>query len=226
MALTAPVPPPTDPEPPRRFRKFLWKVPGFWRLHRAYHKWAGTDERIWFRIVMDDETKKLVDALPVNEMDALEISGGEWGQKGIEFQSFKAVFWPEYDVCEGPLDETFDIIFAEQIFEHLLWPYRAGKHVYEMLNPGGYFLVTTPFLVRLHPNPHDCSRWTETGLQYFLAECGFPLDNIVTGSWGNRKCMNANFWTTRRHWPKYQKRFHSLENEEGFPVAVWALAKK
>jgi hypothetical protein len=59
-----------------------------------------------------------------------------------------------------------------------------------MLSVGGYFLdflVTTPFLSPIDENPHDCSRWTEVGLKHLLAEAGFSIDKIVTGSWGNRR---------------------------------------
>jgi hypothetical protein len=103
-----------------------------------------------------------------------------------------------------------------------LWPYRAGRNVYQMLNPGGYVLVTTPFLIRIHDQPVDCSRWTELGLKHLLAECGFPMKNIRTGSWGNRACVIANF----TEWPHYAPQQHSLDNEPNFPLVVWALAQK
>jgi hypothetical protein len=90
-----------------------------------------------------------------------------------------------------------------------------------MLKPGGHLLVTTPFLIKVHEVPVDCSRWTELGMKHLLAECGFPIDGIWTGSWGNRACVQANFrnWA-RRGW------FKSLANEPEFPVSVWALARK
>jgi hypothetical protein len=120
------------------------------------------------------------------------------------------------------LPETFDLIIAEQVFEHLAWPYRAARNIHRMLNGGGLFLVTTPFLLRIHDAPIDCSRWTPTGIRYFLAECGFPLDGVNAYSWGNRACVRANF--TR--WQKYQAWRHSLADEPEFPVVVWALAQK
>ena len=113
------------------------------------------------------------------------------------------------------------VVIADQVFEHLPWPYRAVQNVYQMVKPGGYFLISTPFLIRMHAVPIDCSRWTETGLKHFLAEGGFPLEQTVTGAWGNRACVKANFtrWA-RRGW------FGSLRNEADFPVTVWALARK
>jgi SAM-dependent methyltransferase len=182
---------------------------------------AGTGADQWLRIVMDREIRELIDSLSPPSLKVLEISGEGWNRPGL-FREYHSVHHPEYDVCQQRLNETFDLIIAEQVFEHLLWPYRAGKNVYAMLRPGGHFLISTPFLVRIHNDPTDCSRWTETGLKYFLAECGFALADIQTGSWGNRACIRANFLK----WQIYQTWRHSLHNEPHFPAVVWALAKK
>ncbi len=136
----------------------------------------------WMGIVMNTETRKLIDGLKPEHLDALEISGRAWNQPNF-FRSYLSADYPEFDVCSQTLDETFDLVIAEQVFEHLLWPYRAGKNVYAMLRPGGWFMISTPFLLRVHNFPTDCSRWTEVGLKHFLAECGFPLESIQTGSW-------------------------------------------
>lgn len=183
---------------------------------------TGYDEnRKWSRIVMQETCNKLVTSLHPNELSVLEISGNAF--QGFDFKEYTSAHYPDYDICHSTLDKQFDLIIAEQVFEHLLWPYRAGKNVVSMLRPGGYFLISTPFLVRVHNYPVDCSRWTETGLKYFLAECGFPLEQIHTDSWGNRRCVNANFG---KRWVRYHSRLHSLHNEPDFPYCVWALAQK
>ncbi len=142
------------------------------------------------RLVLDRETARIISTLPIGSMDALEISGNKWAECG--FRSFLSAHYPEYDICAGPLAKSFDIIIAEQVFEHLLWPHRAARHAHAMLNPGGYFLVTVPFLQKVHNFPVDCSRWTETGIKYLLADSGFHLDDIQTWSWGNRIAAKAN----------------------------------
>lgn len=174
----------------------------------------------WARTVMYRECFRLVRELDPARLDALEISAGKvW--KPLGFKSYTEANFPEFDVCSMMLPERFDLIIADQVFEHLLWPYRAGRNVLSMLRPGGHFLVTTPFLIKVHEVPVDCSRWTELGMKHLLAECGFPIESIRTGAWGNRACVNANFrrWA-RRGW------FKSLANEPEFPVSVWALARK
>jgi SAM-dependent methyltransferase len=204
-----------------QIRKVVRSLPGIKLLRAGRDKLFGVQDVHWARVVMNRTTRGLVESLQPEKLSVLEISGNAWGRLGI-FKEYKAVAYPDYDVSVSTLPQTFDLIIAEQVFEHLLWPYRAGRNVYQMINPGGYFLVTTPFLLRIHNHPFDCTRWTETGIKHLLAECGFPLEKIHTGSWGNRACIRANF----RRWVPYKSRLHSLHNEPEFPVVVWALAQK
>ena len=177
----------------------------------------------WVRAVMYAECTRLLSALDPPRLNVLEISPGDWefGSR-FAFKSLRQVDFPDFDICKDSLEEnSFDLIIADQVFEHLLWPYRAGRNVYKMLKPGGHCLITTPFLIRVHASPTDCSRWTEVGLRHLLAECGIPIDRITTGSWGNRSCVIANF----KRWAPVTM-FTSLRSEPNFPVSVWALARK
>lgn len=180
----------------------------------------GYDTRHWTRPVMYENCHKLLNNIGLERLDALEISAGSYFRE-LPFKSFTEANYPEFDVCEGILDKQYDLIIADQVFEHLLWPYRAARNVHAMLKPGGYFLNATPFMIKLHPQPHDCTRWSETGMQHFLHEAGFPMSKTITGSWGNRACVKANLnrWS-RAGW------FGSMKNEPNFPVTVWALAQK
>lgn len=183
-------------------------------------KSVGYDFRHWTRPVMYDACGALIQKLDPPRLDVLEISAGKHWQS-FPFKSFTEANYPEFDICKDVMDRQFDLVIADQVFEHLLWPYRAARHVLQMVRPGGHFLMTTPFLIKVHAIPYDCSRWTELGMKHFLAEAGFEFDTIVTGSWGNRACVKANFsrWA-RRGW------FGSLKNEPEFPVSVWALAQR
>jgi SAM-dependent methyltransferase len=188
------------------------------RFRNAYHSLFPEQ---WCRVVMNRETDKYVKSLEYKAFKVLEISGSKWEKFG--FASYRSIEYPSYDLCEGTLNnETFDIIIAEQVLEHVLYPYRAVKNLYRMLNPGGLAVITIPFLLKIHGAPIDCSRWTELGLKHLLAEGGFDPEKIITGSWGNRDCVIANF----QRWMKWMPWIHSLKNEPDFPVAVWAFAHK
>ena len=207
----------------RWVRSQLKRVPGLRKAVQAAKKRLGlqtNENNQWVRIIMNQETDRLIRSLDFEHSSVLEISGQKW--KSFGFQRYHSVEFPNYDVCSGVLDEKFDIIIAEQVFEHLLWPYRATRNVFQMLNPSGAFLITTPFLVKIHNGPVDCSRWTELGIRHLLAEGGFDINRITTGSWGNRACVRSNWWK----WTIYFPFLHSLKNEPEFPVSVWALARK
>jgi SAM-dependent methyltransferase len=175
----------------------------------------------WVRVVMYERCFEFLRSLEPSELDVLEISAGAYWRESFDFKSYTATQYPAFDICSEILNERFDLIIADQIFEHLKWPYRAGRNVFSMLRPGGYFVIAAPFLIKVHEGPVDCSRWTEIGLSHFLQECGFLYDHVKTASWGNRACVKANF----RRWRSYGW-YHSLSNEPEFPVMVWAFAQK
>lgn len=192
-------------------------------LRRSVKHWLGRigyDTTHWVRTAMHDACSRRLHEIGIADKDALEISAGLYW-RALGFRSFTEANFPEFDVCRDRLDRQFDIVIADQVFEHLPWPYRAVKNVYAMVRPGGVFMISTPFLVRVHEVPIDCSRWTETGLKYLLAEGGFPLERIETGSWGNRACVKANFTRWARH-----GFLRPTRNEPQFPVTVWAFAFK
>lgn len=198
-------------------------LPG-WRTLRGnprFRSLLGFEETLWTRRIPDERTRELVSTLKPERLSALEISGARWADFG--FASYRQTSFPGFDICRETLPERFDLIIAEHILEHLRSPAPAAANVLTMLNPGGYFLVVTPFIYKVHPNPLDCARWTEQGMRYFLADCGFPLDSVVTASWGNRACIAATF---RKEYRLFNRYLHSVENEPDYPMVVWALATK
>ena len=180
----------------------------------------GYDTADWMRIVMYRRCFEFVRALGPDRLDVLEVSAGPQWSREFKFRSYTPTQYPDFDLCAQTLPATFDLIIADQVFEHLHWPYRAGRNALAMLKPGGVFLITVPFLVRVHASPTDCTRWTPEGLCYFLQECGFPDAGIAVDSWGNRACVKANLLAWRKRRP-----FDSLKNEPNFPLVVWAFAR-
>lgn len=56
----------------------------------------------------------------------------------IYFENYRTV--PQYIEIEN---DTIDIIFATEIFEHLYNPYHMVREIYRILKPGGYCYLTT-----------------------------------------------------------------------------------
>ncbi|EAS51291.1 conserved hypothetical protein [Aurantimonas manganoxydans SI85-9A1] len=184
-------------------------------------KSIGYETDDWVRVMMYRDAFAFIRELGPQTLDTLEISGGVQWRREFGFRSYRATEYPGFDICAETLDERFDLIIADQVFEHLKKPTAAARNVHAMLRPGGYFIIATPFLLRVHASPIDCNRWTETGLAQLLEDAGFPADHITTRSWGNRSCVKANF----SRWAK-PGLFGSLKNEPDFPVMVWAYARK
>jgi SAM-dependent methyltransferase len=206
-----------------RLDDVLKHVPGWQKLRGSarFRAFLGFEPTLWTRKVADREVRKLVSALEPPRLRVLEVSGRVWETEG--FEAYRSVHFPDFDITRSRLPGSFDLVIAEHVFEHLLQPGYAGRNIYEMLSPGGAALVVTPFLYKIHNNPQDCWRWTESGLRQFLASCGFRAETIQTGSWGNRACVEATF---RREYRLYNRYFHSLKHEPEFPIVVWALARR
>jgi SAM-dependent methyltransferase len=168
----------------------------------------GYDTAYRMRIVTYRRCFEFVRSLGPEQLDVLEVSAGLQSAREYRFRSYTPTQYPGFDLCTQTLPARFDLIVADQLFEHLRWPYRAGRNVRAILTPGGVFLIT------------DCTRWTAEGLYYFLQECGFHPAGITVDQWGNRACVKANFVTWRKRGP-----FGSLENEPDFPIVVWAFAR-
>ena len=199
-----------------------------WRCSANYWQYLvdrvmKVDTRVhWSRVVMDRTTTGYLRSLRPRELDALEISGTRYQSFG--FRSYERVTFPDFDLCDPCLahDRRYDVVILEQVLEHVERPWKAVENVYSLLKDGGTALVATPFLIKIHDAPIDCSRWSELGLKHLLAAAGFDFERITTGSWGNRACVRANF----ARWTPWNALFHSLENEPDFPVHVWAFARK
>lgn len=180
------------------------------------------------RVAMNRSSRKMIRDLEPETLDVAEISG-KWG-RNFTFRSYAQFRFPEYDICEGPFRnedrslKTFDLILANQVWEHLDRPYAATRNVRGMLRPGGYFWVSVPFYIPFHAAPNDCSRWSARGLTNLLIEAGFEPEKITAHQWGNRNAALKNLGEV---WPpEYDPETDTLDNDPDMPICAWALAQR
>ncbi len=173
-------------------------------------------------------SRQWIRGLTPGGLDAVEISGSWGGQFG--FRSYEQVWHAQHDICTGPILDAqgqvrqFDLVLANQVWEHLDRPFEATLNVLEMLRPGGHFWLAVPFFIPFHAAPHDCSRWSARGLRNLLTECGFDPAHIRAEQWGNRQAALRNL---EPDWPPvYDPRTDDLDNDPAFPICAWALARK
>ena len=188
-------------------------------LRRLLSPDAGSGADQWQRITLNRAVDEHLASLGPERLTAAEISGGAHAGKG--WKDYVSLNYPEFDLCaplagQGP----FDVVICEQVIEHVVDPCVAVANLRALCKPGGHVVVSTPFLIRVHEEwgMQDYWRFTPRGLRKLLERAGLEVDSV--GSWGNRRCVSGNF----DRWPAY-RRWHSLRDEPGLPVQVWAFAR-
>lgn len=76
-------------------------------------------------------------------------------------------------------DETFDTLFCCSVLEHAPEPWGALSEMYRVLVPGGIAIVSLPFLLHLHDEPHDYYRFTRYGIEHLAERAGFQVAQMV-----------------------------------------------
>jgi SAM-dependent methyltransferase len=177
-----------------------------------------TSGQHWCRVVMDRAIDKELESLRPPLVDVVEVSGSAHGQRG--WRSYTSLRFPDFDLCNPPHPmPQFDVVICEQVLEHVPDPITAIRTLRELTRPGGTVIVSTPFLLGVHPSPGDYWRFTPDGLTALLRAVGLQVKEAR--SWGNAACVRANF----RRWRVY-RRWHSLEDDPHLPVVVWAVARR
>ena len=180
-------------------------------------KW---NPRNWLRIKQIEAFEQFLAERP--DAKVFEVSPG-WNRYWKDRTSkYNSLDYPEFDICKESTRERYDIVIADQVLEHVQAPQEAVKNIYKMISPGGYAIVATPFLFRVHARPHDYQCWTEAGMRELLKEGGFKNEDIQTYSWGNKSCARAHIGGPVRDYGWYR----NLKNDPEYPLMVWAFARK
>jgi SAM-dependent methyltransferase len=80
------------------------------------------------------------------------------------------------DINKTPFpDEEFSTVISTQVLEHVPRPWLAAKEIFRILKPGGYAVITAPFMIGYHPDPNDNFRFTKDGLALIFEDAGFEI---------------------------------------------------
>ncbi|MFH1678715.1 MAG: class I SAM-dependent methyltransferase, partial [Candidatus Omnitrophota bacterium] len=106
----------------------------------------------------------------VDIKSSVELNLRIW--KNAEFITFDGVNLPFED-------ESIDLVFCSQVFEHVKYPRKLLKEIRRVLVPGGYFVGSAS-----HLEPyHSLSLWNYTpyGFKILIEESGMKLKEIRPG---------------------------------------------
>lgn len=109
--------------------------------------------------------------LPVAELDAVECSSDTYVDLG--WRRHDVLRYPGFDLTDPPADvPTYDVVLCEQVLEHVTDPWAAARTLRQLCRPGGWVIVSTPFLLKIHEAPGDYWRFTPDGLRLLLEAQG------------------------------------------------------
>lgn len=96
------------------------------------------------------------------------------------YVTFDMVEGPNIDVVGDILalsfpDKSFDTVISTQVLEHVRKPWVMVSEIERVLKSGGIAIVSAPFLVSYHADPHDYFRYTKEGMGSLFLDNGLEI---------------------------------------------------
>ena len=99
-------------------------------------------------------------------------------------------------------DECIDCALSTETLEHVPDPYPFLHETWRVLEPGGLFFFTVPFLWPLHDVPHDEHRYTPFAIKRIMSEVGFcEVNTQALGGWHASFAQMIGLWLNRAPMP-------------------------
>lgn len=166
-------------------------------------------------------------------------------EKSSEYIAFDMRPGPNIDVVGNVLDlpfgdNTFDTIVSTQVLEHVEKPWIMVKEISRVLKKGGICILTAPFLIPHHSDPHDYFRYTTEGIKslfenenFEIIECSSSgqlfsvFSEFVRFLWFNPyQKRRKGTWKITRFMAKAAKFFNKFTKNKIFYTNVYIIARK
>jgi 2-polyprenyl-3-methyl-5-hydroxy-6-metoxy-1,4-benzoquinol methylase len=186
------------------------------KLYTGYHQREGKDEHAWARLMEKNfkEVSLLLNKTFTEKGRILDLGCGYghfieimrdcgWAECGID-PSSRVLYNAKkkgLNVIETSIDDisfpnnSFDVVTAFYVLEHLPDPLSTAKKIYEMLKPGGVMVIRVPHttpIVRflsifkidnnLYDTPYHLYDFSPGTITVLLKKAGFSLIQVMPGS--------------------------------------------
>jgi SAM-dependent methyltransferase len=136
--------------------------------------------------------------------------------------------WPGVDSQNLPMpDASFDLVYSNQVLEHVPRPWEAGRQIMRVLRPGGVGIHTSCAFNPRHGPPQfeDYFRFLRPGFAQL-----FPGAKILQlEEWGNREAILHNVSVDDGHGKLGGRRFDQrigTTSDGLYPWVVWIIFEK
>jgi 2-polyprenyl-3-methyl-5-hydroxy-6-metoxy-1,4-benzoquinol methylase len=129
-----------------------------------------------------------------------EVSGVDSSRDGIEignakYPKLKLTLGSVYDDLSGKFGK-FPLVYSLEVIEHLYYPRKLAKVAYDLLEPGGTFILSTPYhgywknlilAITGKMDKHFTVLWDDGHIKFFspqtltilLEEVGFKVQSVL-----------------------------------------------
>ncbi len=87
---------------------------------------------------------------------------------------------PDFPNRFSSAESSFDVVYSNNVFEHLRRPWLAARNIYWLMKPGAICITIVPFAQRYHAAPADYFRYTHTAIPSLFEDAG-PIKILVAG---------------------------------------------
>lgn len=144
------------------------------------------------------------------------------------------VEYPDVDCQSTPYsDNSWDIVVADQVLEHVERPWVAADEICRITAPGGLAIICTPFMHPLHPCPLDCWRIAPDGYRVLFPESRW--ETLVLDMWGDGDVIFWEYasnqglsgdWVSVKKAQDLMGAAYQAGNDKKNPVVIWGIFRK
>lgn len=132
----------------------------------------------------------------------LDLGAGNAKYRGIikplcsEYVTYDMVPGPNINIVGDILnldlpDNSFDTVISTQVLEHVSKPWVMIGQINRILTDQGICILSAPFLIPFHADPHDYFRYTKEGMTSLFKDQGFEI--IECSSYGKTFSVLSEF---------------------------------